>query len=312
MATEASTLAPPSGRPIELALRAGPNNPERLPGLMTILRQLPNEIIEECKTAVYVLPRAKILDVVSLTYEEIAAPAGGVMAVLWSERWKNHIYCTADSAAALLFIDVALGGEQPSSSQSGGRAYTKSESYVLEILFKRIARALTNAFSICVDVKFEVVEVAGNVDDELLCRPETPVIFVKLAIEWLGATGSIGLILPQPALESVRETLAGKNMPKEAMAPDADPEWSRSLSDQIARAFVRVHAVLEERQVPFREIHRFLAGETIELMCESLTRVRFDAEDNPAFWCELGKNGNELSLRIEREFDADELAREEI
>ena len=47
-----------------------------------------------------------------------------------------------------------------------------------------------------------------------------------------------------------------------------------------------------------------LDGETIvELSSTSLSRVRLEADDNPLFWCELGKQGEALTLRVEDDFD---------
>jgi flagellar motor switch protein FliM len=41
----------------------------------------------------------------------------------------------------------------------------------------------------------------------------------------------------------------------------------------------------------------------IELPLASMSRVRLDADENPLFWCELGKRENGLILRVGEEFD---------
>ncbi|MEQ1673211.1 MAG: FliM/FliN family flagellar motor C-terminal domain-containing protein, partial [Hyphomicrobium sp.] len=64
--------------------------------------------------------------------------------------------------------------------------------------------------------------------------------------------------------------------------------------------------------ISLNEVRQFAAGKTIALNCESLTTLRLDVEERPSFWCELGKSGDDLCLRIDRSFDPDEFANDEI
>ena len=61
--------------------------------------------------------------------------------------------------------------------------------------------------------------------------------------------------------------------------------------------------MLEERPIPLGEVQRFAVGSIVELSSTSLSRVRLEADDNPLFWCELGKQGEALTLRVEDDFD---------
>jgi flagellar motor switch protein FliM len=75
------------------------------------------------------------------------------------------------------------------------------------------------------------------------------------------------------------------------------------LAEEIARAFIELNGVLEERPVPLGHVRKFAVGSVIELELESMSRVRLDADENPLFWCELGKRENGLILRVDKEFD---------
>lgn len=303
-----------SGRPIEQALTAGQNRPERLPGLLTVLGQLPKEFTEEAKSIVYLQPRIRLLDVAAATFGEAAAAAqSAAIGAVWAERWRQRIYFCADEMLAALFIEIAAGGETPLPTPPLGRVVSAAECDLIEVLYRRLARALTNAFSVLVDVTFEVMTVAEKLDAEQLCRPAAPVIITRLSVEWLGQSGTLSIIFPLAALDPIRDAL--ENVPTAELAnqpPETVTDWSRQLSEEIARAFVSLHAVLEERLISLDEVRRLAVGRTIELNCTDISKVRLDAEENPAFWCELGKSGGGLIARIERAFDPSEMPAEPI
>jgi flagellar motor switch protein FliM len=79
--------------------------------------------------------------------------------------------------------------------------------------------------------------------------------------------------------------------------------WSKQLAEEIARAFLTLDGVLEERPIALGEVQKLVVGSLLELSSPSLSRVRLDADDNPLFWCELGRHDGALILRVENEFD---------
>jgi flagellar motor switch protein FliM len=272
---------------------------------------LPNEIAEEIKSVVHRQPQIKLVEVFASTFQEVGiVPPSGAICVLWAERWRQRLYYTCDQTAVELLIEIGMGGESPRTSPRAERKLTSTERAILEVFFKRFARALTNAFSLLVDVTFTAASVGGEVEEDSACRPTAPVMAAKIDLDWFGMRGTVMLIIPQSALEPVRTTLAVGSVvdagEPEAASPSQD-EWTRKLTDEIARAFVTLQAVLEQRPIPFRQVQRFRVGSTLPLESTSISTVRLDVEERPAFWCELGRAGGEFSLRIEREFDLDDL-----
>ena len=299
------------GKPLQLALSAGQTPPDRLPGLLSILRMLPNELAEEAKSVFHKAPQIRLIEIFAATFQEVGGvPPFGAICVLWAERWRQRVFCTCDRVTADLLIEVGMGGEPPCSSASADREFTRTERAILEVFFKRFARSLTNAFSLLVDVTFASVSVGGKVDEDSACRPTAPVIAARIDLDWFGQRGTVMMVIPQSALEPVRATLAAQ-IGVELGVPETERpsqgEWTRKLTDEIARAFVTLQAVLEQRPIPLGEVRNFGVGSTILLESSSISTVRLDVAERPAFWCELGRAGGEFSLRIEREVDLDEL-----
>ena len=295
---------------LERALSAGQNRPDRLPGLQTIFGQLPRVMVEELGSVSSLPMKARLLDLSASTIgESCNLPANTYAGVVRAERWRNWLYFISDPTLTALFVESALGCEALPQNGLAERRLTKTDANILRVMFKRVARSLTHAFSILVDVQLEVGDVVDKIELEPQLSTSSPVITARLAIDYFGQTGILTIVIPQAAIEPVRDLLtatpsgeAAPGAPASARVND-DSSWSKQLSEEIARAFIGLNGILEERPISLGEVQRFAVGSVVELTSTSLARVRLDADEIPLFWCELGKRDGTLTLRIEDDFD---------
>lgn len=299
---------PDTDRSLERALSAGQNRPDRLPGLQMIFGQLPRVMAEEVGNLSQLPLKVRLLELAASTIADTCSlPPNAFAGVVRAERWRSWLYFIADPAASALFVEAATGCESLPSGGLPPRKLTRTDANVLRVLFRRVARALTTAFSILVDVAFDVGAVVEKIELEPQLTPSSPVIAVRLSLDYGGHIGVVTIVIPQAALDPIRNLLAGAT-PGEAMSAVTasrardDPTWTKQLSEEIARAFIELNGVLEERPISLGEVQRFAVGSIIELQMTSMSRVRLDADENPLFWCELGKREDALILRVEDEF----------
>jgi flagellar motor switch protein FliM len=295
---------------LERALSAGQNRPDRLPGLQMIFSQLPRVMVEEVGNVSSLPLKVHLLDLSASTLGEACnLPPRTIGAPVRAERWRSWLYFIADPMATALFVEVASGCEGFPPEGLAMRKPTKTDANVVRVLFRRVARSLTEAFSLLVDIPFEV----GNVVDKIELEPQlstsSPVITARLSLEYPGQAGIVTIVIPQMALEPIRDLLSGAvtgDMPNGAPGssrPRDDSTWSKQLAEEIARAFIDLNGVLEERPISLGEVQRLAVGSVVEIASTSLSRVRLDSDDIPLFWCELGKRGGVLTLRVEDDFD---------
>ena len=295
-------------RSLERALSSGQNRPERLPGLQMVFGQLPRVMTEELGNLSHLPPRVRLLDLTASTIADTCAlPQSAFAGVVRAERWRSWLYFIADPAASALFVEVATGCEDIPEGGVPPRKPTQTDAHVMRVLFRRVARSLTSAFSILVDVGFDVGDVVEKIELEPQLTLTSPVIAARLALEYAGHQGIVTIVVPQAALDSVRPLLANAK-PAEALGAASprhreDPSWTKQLSEEIARSFIELNGVLEERPITLGEVQAFSVGSVVELQLTSLSRVRLDADESPLFWCELGKRDNGLILRIDEDFD---------
>ncbi|SFV37263.1 FliM/FliN family flagellar motor switch protein [Hyphomicrobium facile] len=295
-------------RSLERALSTGQNSPDRLPGLQMIFGQLPRVMTEEIGNLSLLPLKVRLLDLSASTIGDICAlPQGAFAGVVRAERWRSWLYFLADPAATTLFVEAATGCEGFPPGGLPARKPTRTDANVLRVLFRRVARALTSAFSILVDVGFDIGAVVEKIELEPQLTASSPVIAARLSLDYGGHIGVITIVIPQAALDPIRHVLAGA-APSESLNVAAhrsrdDPAWSKQLSEEIARSFIELNGVLEERPISLGEVQRFAVGSVVELQLSSMSRVRLDADESPVFWCELGKRDNALILRVDDEFD---------
>jgi len=292
---------------LERALSAGQNRPDRLPGLQMIFGQLPRIMTEEVGSLSILPLRVRLVELFASTIADACMlPAGAFAGVVRAERWRSWLYFIADPDATLLFVEAATGCESIPEDGLPKREPTPTDANVVRVLFRRVSRALTNAFSILADIDFDVGDVVEKIELEPQLSPASPVIAAKLALDYDGHEGFVSIVIPQAALESIRDLLTaapGEAANTAANEGSEDPAWSKQLAEEIARAFIELNGVLEERPVPLGEVQKFSVGSVIELPLTSMSRVRLDADENPLFWCELGKRENGLILRVDKDFD---------
>jgi flagellar motor switch protein FliM len=297
-------------RSLERALSAGQNRPDRLPGLQMIFGQLPRVMVEEIGNMSSLPLKVQLLELVASTIGEACAlPPNTFAGVVRAERWRSWLYFIADPMATALFVEAASGCESFTAASLANRKRTKTDANVLRILFRRVARSLTSAFSLLVDIPLEVGAVVEEIELEPQLGPTSHVIAARLSLEYAGHAGVLTIVIPQIALEPIRDILAG-SAPGDALnaAPQAsrfrdDSGWTKQLAEEIARAFIGLNGILEERPIALGEVQRFAVGSVVELSSTSLSRVRLDADEIPLFWCELGKREGALTLRVEDDFD---------
>lgn len=293
-------------RNLELAIAAEQNRPERLPGLVAVFNRLPDVSVVNLENLSALKPEISLAEISVGRFSDLAeAPDGTVYGILRAERWNGYVYFLADAQAALAFVEAATGFDGDVRSGIAPRGLTMLERSIVSLLYMRLSRSLAEAFSAFVDVTFEVTAI-GDRDLLIAGLPASaPTMVARLKVAFAGTEGFIRIVIPQKLLEPVRMELeVTPAPPAEDLPVDGDPDWARQLTDEIARAFILTNAILDERKITLNELANLKVGSTISLATTSISRARLEIDERPLFWCEVGKNHQQMALRIETEFES--------
>lgn len=287
---------------LELAISAEQNSPARLPGLVNVFNRLPEVYVQDIGALSYIKPEIQLASLKVGRFADFSnLPKGAAGVVVRAEKWRGDFFFVADGAAAAVFLEAVLGSDPESTSQPSVKSLTAAENSIVSLLFKRLARSLADAFSTYVDITFDVNSIGDREAFERSYSPTALVLIGQLKITYAGRSGLITVALPQKTLASVREALGVTNGIQEKItSTGGDPDWSQQLSTEIARAFIDTMAVLDQQSIMLRDVAAFRLGSIVALSTPSISRACLEIDDQPLFWCQLGRQSNHLALEIEQ------------
>ena len=299
---------------LELAISAQTSRPDSLPGLVAVFAALPKLLSNSLATLSFAKAAVEISGVEIRRFADVCAlTPGAIGAVVRAEKWNGHICFLADCAVTLSFVEALFGFDPELNLPCVRKPLAATERALVRLLFIKLARALGDGFSTYLDVAFDLAAIADDAAFAAVCAPIAPVIVARLKVDYGGSGGFVSVIIPQKLLDPVRKDLrAGPALQTKAVEQEIDPDWALQLSEQIARAFIGLKAVVDQRPATLQEVSGFKVGSTIELSPNSMARVRLELNERPLFWCQLGRLSGQLALKVETECDGDMEDRETI
>ena len=172
-----------------------------------------------------------------------------------------------------------------------------------KLFSNRIAKAMQASFSAVVEttLKFETLET--RMDFAVIVPRGTFAIITTVNLQILDRTGEMYVVLPQPALNAIRQGLA-HDPNKDAVA--RDPRWVRQMQNEITRSEVKVQGVIEERQFTLADIANLKVGKILHLQATAKSRVKLECNTQALFWCQLGQADGHYTLRVDDVVDKDQ------
>lgn len=232
-----------------------------------------------------------------------AAEGKAVVAVLHAQSWDARIMLGLDNKLVFALVEAMFGGDGSEAPHTENRALTNIEMRVAQKIFDFISRALQSAFSVVVDTHFKYERIETRMDFAVIAPRNNFTALAKLNLRILGRSGELFVVMPQAALNPIRQNLAVDHMNDIAAT---DPRWSRKIKSEVGKAEVVVQAIIEEEGFTLGDIADFKVGHLLHLKATPKSRVRLECNDEPLFWCQLGQAEGNYTLRVDEVFDREQ------
>jgi flagellar motor switch protein FliM len=205
--------------------------------------------------------------------------------------------------------EALFGGDGSEPSVQEDRHPSNIEMRIAQSIVDRVAKSMQASFSAVVEtsLKFETLET--RMDFAVIVPRNTFSIISTVNLQILDRSGEMYIVLPQPALNTIRPSLANDST-KDAVA--RDPRWVRQMQNEITKAEVKVQGVIEERQFTLGDIANLRVGQTLRLQATTKTRVKLECNAQDLFWCQLGQAEGFYTLRVDEAVDKDQDFMDEI
>lgn len=191
-------------------------------------------------------------------------------------RGKALLIFDSDSVSTL--VDSYFGGDGSYQSKIADREFTTTEQRVVQVVIKRLFAELENAWTPIQKVKCEWI--GSEMNPQLVTAiPATDLIIVSsFDMTFDEQTSKFYIVMPYSMLEPIREDL---DVGSTRTDDEIDPNWVKSLRDEILDAPLTINSILVERDLTLRDILNMRAGDVIPV--ELPETVMMNIEGVPSF-----------------------------
>ena len=222
------------------------------------------------------------------------AEGKAVVAVLHAQAWDARVLVGLDNKLIFALVE-ALYVEN--------RALTNIEMRVAQKTIDLISRSLQSAFSVIVESNFKFERIETRMDFAAIAPRNNFAVLAKFNLRILARSGELFIVIPQAALNPIRQSLTADHTIDVAAA---DPRWSRRIKTEVSKAEVTVQAIIQEEGFTLGDIADLKVGHILQLKSTPKSRVRLECNDEPLFWCQLGQAEGNYTLRVDAVVDSDQ------
>ncbi|HEX9792193.1 MAG TPA: flagellar motor switch protein FliM [Kiloniellales bacterium] len=232
-------------------------------------------------------------------------PLPAMLAVFKAEEWDNFGLMTVDSALIYSIVDVLLGGRRGTAAMRiEGRPYTTIERNLVERMVHVVLGDLSAAFDPLSPTTFRFERLETNPRFAAIARAANATVVVTLRVDMEDRGGRIELLIPYATLEPVRELLLQMFMGEKF---GRDSIWEGHLTAELWQTEVNLEAVLDQVELPLRDVINWREGSRLELNASPTTKVGMRCGDVEMFKGHMGRKGAHIAVRI-----AERLAQEDL
>lgn len=200
----------------------------------------------------------------------IPLPAG--LVVVKCEGLDDYIMVTYESQLIYAVVDILLGGRKSRPARIEGRNFTTIERSILDNLTEVVLSQLTEAFKPVGDnMKFTSERMEVNPRFAVIARDKNAALVYTVRVNLEGREGNMQFCLPYATLEPIRDKLLQQFMGEKL---GHDNIWEHHLADELQVTKSRVDAILDEIEIPLKDVMNWRLGDTIELDARSTSPIK--------------------------------------
>jgi flagellar motor switch protein FliM len=177
-----------------------------------------------------------------------------------------------------------------------GRPYTTIERVLVQQMVQVVLSDARLAFEPLTPVSFTLDRLETNPRFAAIARPANAAILVKLRVDMEDRGGRIELLLPYATLEPIRKMLLQQFMGEKF---GRDNIWESHLATELWTTTMDVRAVLDEQQVPLKQILELQVGDTIMLNATPDSLIELRAGAIPLTRGHMGRRNSHIAVRVE-------------
>ncbi len=219
-----------------------------------------------------------------------------VFGLFYVQAWDSRILIGLEHALAFGLAEALFGGDGTAADALQRRQLSNIELRLAEKTFGLFASALQTSFASVCQTAFRLDRVETRVDFVALGSRTAFGVKTKIRVRILGHDSAAFVLIPQAALNSIRQDLA-RDLTAESSI--RDPRWTKQIHKEIVRTEIEVRGVIEEDHLTLADLAGLTIGGVLPLRSTARSRVKLMASGEPLFWCNLGQAEGFYTLQVD-------------
>ncbi|HXW70457.1 MAG TPA: flagellar motor switch protein FliM [Methylocella sp.] len=218
-----------------------------------------------------------------------------VFGIIHVQAWDSRFLIAIEQGTVLLLAEALFGGDGTEAPVGDKRPLSNIELQLAKRAFELFAQALQSAFATVCETAFRLDRVETRLDFVTIAPRTAFAIKTRLKVQMLGREGHIFTLIPQSALNSIRQELERDIA---AEGPAGDPQWLKQIRNEVGLSVVAVQGLIEEFHFTLADIANLRVGQVMRLEATTKTPVKLVCNSEHLFWCDLGRADGFHTLKI--------------
>lgn len=232
-------------------------------------------------------------------FADVSGMSGGVcaMTIAASPDSPDALLIIADSTVAALLVSVLFGGDPEEPAFPLERPLSPTEVEVMALAFEEVARAINGSGErgFCLDMPLPSPIVGADLEKARV--RDGPAVRIGFVFGVGAARGRITVMMPQRVLLQHRSDATA------AHADAHDGAWRERFGEGVMRSSVALEATMPVTKMTLAAVAQLKEGQVIAIAGSGRSDVRLSTRNRTLFVGELGKLGQNYTVRIRNPFD---------
>jgi flagellar motor switch protein FliM len=208
---------------------------------------------------------------------------------------KGFALIVFEPALVSLVVDKLFGGPGRAHTGGDGRDFTKTEQRIIQRMLTIVLNSYQKSWKEVYPLTFEYQRTETHPQFAALVATSEFVVVETFNIDYGTAAGAFQICIPYSTLEPIRDRLERP----QAGAPVApDPQWERTLTQQVQSAELELAADLVNLQLTVRELLHIKVGDVLSVDIGPVIPASVDGVR--MFECSYGALNGQYAVRIDR------------
>ena len=226
------------------------------------------------------------------------AAGNQAMTIASSPSSSDALVMLVDADAIAVVISALFGGDPDLPVAPIERELSPTEIDIATMVCQELARSVNGWGARALNIHFPLATAIAGAKRRSKVLRDGPAVRIEFRFTLGPSSGTVHLLMPQRVL--LHRTGADNG----AADTSAGTDWRQRFSEEVMRSTVDLKATMPLARMTLGQLASIEAGQLIEIDASAQTEARLSARQKTLFVCELGKLGQNYTVRVRHPYDA--------